>query len=116
MFLVVEGQNSTCSRLNLPLLFISKAKGLKVLFRSRALLVTSNDLLATNLCQFLQKRPLEGGEKKQTTRMAVAKLFALHVNSIMKKLTNNFLINFSFSFVLVLPVQRYISVWKYCYQ
>ena len=29
MFLVVEEENSTCSRFNLPLLFISKGHGLK---------------------------------------------------------------------------------------
>ena len=28
MFLVVEGQDSTCPRFNLPLLFISKAHGM----------------------------------------------------------------------------------------
>ena len=75
MLLVVEEQNSTCSRLHPPLLFISKAHGLKAHGMSQASWVINDKTLAKKL----PVRPKTGWRKKK--RKAIAKLFALHANA-----------------------------------
>ena len=74
MFLTVEWRDSICPCLNWPLLFISKAHGIKaygilywlVWFWPHTLLITNNSLLWKNLCQSVQRWRREGvNEKKQ---------------------------------------------------
>ena len=105
MFLVVEGQNSTCSRLNLPLLFIFIMPGMPCLH-------TKFQDVDTLIYQFVPWRESGTGhtcrqqqlteitaktftstsrnsdekekekKKKTTTREVIEKLFALHANAV----------------------------------
>lgn len=86
MLLGVQDPDSTCSRLNPALLFISKAQDMKahvmsyqeVRSWSHATWVINYETLTKTLCESITENRREG---KKTTRKDLAKLFELHTNA-----------------------------------
>ena len=90
MFLVIEEQDFTLSRLNPPLyLFISKAHGLRahdISLTSPILVTLLKQKKEKNTQQLLSVRSKKGWRRKErktivTNLNAIGKLFALHANA-----------------------------------